>query len=389
MDGATCSSTPPSAALCVAGAARAFASPLVLSALKSNLVDAIDAKLSIFVQLKTSDSAKALGPNRMAFDVHRTSIASIRAALRQQWLASRIEESVIINGSGSYLGDGAIGLSASRPPVVMANASGWRAHRARHCKLSNRTYLAAGNNEERMILHHLGLQWCRGAVLRAEARRGNLFDLVGYVRPDLVWWKPIRKWCDWFAPSSRTMLSCNRTGCDMAWFAPRAYMMPLLGQAELHRDCTIPSRCCSTPERLLQHAKRVALCRARAHAYAESARAKEEGGLLLALPPPPLSATALARLRDCVHAEHPAPPQEVDLFSERPPIATIVRDAAACPIALTGAAEQQQQQQGVSAATAEWLRTRFGGESKPVAACEKAFIGSGSAASHIAYRLQL
>ena len=175
----------------------------------------------------------------------------------------------------------------------------------------------------------------------------------------------------------------------MAWFAPRAYMMPLLGQAELHRDCTIPSRCCSTPERLLQHAKRVALCRARAHAYAESARTKEEGGLLLALPPPPLSATALARLRDCVHAEHPPPPQEVDLFSERLPIATIVRDAAACSIALTGAAEQQQQQQGVSAATAEWLRTRFGGESKPVAACEKAFIGSGSAASHIAYRLQL
>ena len=82
-------------------------------------MDAIDAKLSIFVQLKTSDSQK-LGPNHMAFGVHRTSIASIRAALRQQWLASRIEESVIINGSGSYLGDGAIGSSASRPPVVMA-----------------------------------------------------------------------------------------------------------------------------------------------------------------------------------------------------------------------------------------------------------------------------
>ena len=80
-------------------------------------------------------------------------------------------------------------------------------------------YLRAGNNQERMILHHLGPSWCASAIARYEARSGRAFDLVVYARPDLVWWQPVVPWCElrW----REQIIACHEPGCDMAWIAPR------------------------------------------------------------------------------------------------------------------------------------------------------------------------
>ena len=98
------------------------------------------------------------------------------------------------------------------------------------CKTSD--YLLENNNHERLLLHHLGIAWCRASIARYESASQRVFDMVVYTRPDLVFWRPTLPWCE-FA-WKRQIVACHEPGCDMAWFAPRRASDLLMGTAELH-----------------------------------------------------------------------------------------------------------------------------------------------------------
>jgi hypothetical protein len=202
--GTVSSSSPPRVAFCIAGAARSFGSPLVLSALRFNLVtplagnDPVRGGSRLFLSLKTSDSAKSIAG--VSFGQHRGQAAPLLAALSNHWLSPLIGEAVIVNGSGAYLGErGGGGLRGStqrggeRVTQVNADPYAWRRFRAtpcvttdnatnshrttmtssttssRCCRKSN--YLLDPNNEERLVHQHLGLRWCSRAITRFEERR--------------------------------------------------------------------------------------------------------------------------------------------------------------------------------------------------------------------------
>ena len=76
---------PPRVAFCLSGAARAFSSPLVLSALRANLIAPLagaDPEASgskLFLSLKLSDSAKA-NVGGVSFGQHKTQAAPLLVA---------------------------------------------------------------------------------------------------------------------------------------------------------------------------------------------------------------------------------------------------------------------------------------------------------------------
>ena len=345
--GLSCSGRPPELAVCIAGAARSFASPLLLAALRRNFLEAFGARARLFVQLKLVDTPKVEGVQRLSFGSHHGDAAKLFAALRQPWLAAVVEEAAIIDGPGSFQGVGVVPTDNLRRLVFPSNASTWQDHRALLCKRAR--FLTQGTNEERLVLNHLGQAWCRSAVQRAEARLDRRFELVAFTRPDLVWWQPLLPWCRW-PIIDRPLISCNHSGCDSAWIAPREYASVLLGQADLHRDCSwrLSASCCSTPEGLLQYAKRVARC-----------HAQLRDGKLRSRP-----ATSFER---CANPDES--PAEMDIFSAQEPhgkpLTSIVRSAAACDEALSPAwhdagGVSAAQRRGVSVATATRLRAVFG-----------------------------
>ena len=265
--------------------------------------------------------------------------------------------------------------------VFKPNGTEWRVHRAKRCAVSG--YLAAGSNQQRMLLNHLGQAWCRKAITRSESRHSRQYDLVGYTRPDLMWWRPIVPWCAWWrrdrsassrsshplgvynASSPRTvdttssshepmptvkLLACPH--CDLAWLAPRAMMPSLLDQLTLHRECSAADAalCCSTPEALLSFAKRTG-----ATAAAAAARGGSGGAT------PPTSKVARSY-------------EELDMFGGQPPSGSLLRSSAACAVALhpnatTNDGMAHAAKQGVSKATVGWLRLLFNSD---VAACKSA-----------------
>ena len=259
----------PRIAYCVAGAARSFATPLVLTMLRHNLYRVLggDAEGSrFFLQLKQLDSDKLVtGVMRSSTSFRRhneTTLAHLLAALATPWLRAATGEAVVVDGSGASTATG-----RAEQPVAPSDDQLWRQFRATQCNATARAhgatrcchmgeYLRAGNNQERMILHHLGPSWCASAIARYEARSGRAFDLVVYARPDLVWWQPVVPWCElrW----REQIIACHEPGCDMAWIAPRRAAEVLMSTAELHRDCGVDT-CCSTSERLLWLAEAKAL----------------------------------------------------------------------------------------------------------------------------------
>ena len=301
---------PPRCAFCIAGAARSFASPLVLEALRANFLEPIAGSnfvttgSRVFLSLKVADSSKRI--TGVAFDRHHSSIAPLQAALTSStsWLAPALADAVIVNGSGSFAGSTPARSPFAGPMVVPADESVWRSFRASQCPpknasalggaggpvgirqphlsargrpgmLVNRStvvllepgasiptpppstccrkspYLLDGNNEERLIHQHLGLAWCSGAISRWERgfdvtgssandagrrRRRSRFEVVVFARPDLLWWQPMPPWCQMGKLDVRkTMLACDKPGCDMVWAAPRRYMERLMGQATSNR----------------------------------------------------------------------------------------------------------------------------------------------------------
>ena len=274
-------SSPPHVAFCVTGAARTFATPLVLTMLRHNLFGALGGAPSsrVFLQLKQLDSDKLNQRSMGTISFHQhneITFANLNAAINTPWLRDVTGEAVIVNGSGAVDDAGNVDAPQSLLwrrylPTVCNETSVGRRLRGSHgdkqgkqdkhagcCTLS--PYLKDSNNQERMLLHHLGLSWCRGAISRYEARSGRAFDMVVYTRPDLVWWKPVLPWCklEW----QRQIVACREPGCDMAWFAPRKAGEVMMSTAEIHRDChAADSTCCSTSERLLWYAQEQARMR--------------------------------------------------------------------------------------------------------------------------------
>lgn len=156
---------PPRVAFCIAGSARGFATPLVHEMLRTNLVSSL-ASLApgagrerrqgsrAFVLLKTADSSKLSrwGNGDVNFEAHSelaSQLPALGAALEQRWLRRMLAEAVLLNGSGSFSGEGwrpppMATVGAGRigmPPVWPHPATrqpepdeeGWRRYRSREC----------------------------------------------------------------------------------------------------------------------------------------------------------------------------------------------------------------------------------------------------------------
>ena len=260
----------PRVAFCVTGAARSFATPLVLTMLRHNLFGALGAAEGsrFFLQLKRYDSDKLSVKSSTNFPRHNeTTVAHLRGALATPWLHRVTAEAIIVDGSGATSID-ATGSDeremqhqgGHHSTVIAASRDQlWQQYRASQCTAAGPApccevgdYLREANNQERMLLHHLGIGWCRASISRYESRSGRAFDMVVYTRPDLVWWKPMLPWCE--LPWRTQIIACNEPGCDMAWIAPRQASTLLMSTAEQHRDCREPA-CCANSERLLRHAQ--------------------------------------------------------------------------------------------------------------------------------------
>ena len=207
-----------------------------------------------FSQVKTLDSDKINTAYRTAnFKAHTELVAQeLQAVLSKPWLQAVTGEAMVLKGSGASLAEGLLD-GEGRPVIVTSNDTMWRPFRATRCTKS--TWLRTTNTEERIILQHLGMAWCSGAIVRYEARARSQFELVVYTRPDLIWWKPMIPWCQWSWGTE--LLACSGPGCDMFWVSPRRYMERLMSTAAQHRDCTT-SLCCQTSERLVRYAQTTA-----------------------------------------------------------------------------------------------------------------------------------
>jgi len=266
--------SPPAVAFCIAGAARTFTSKLILTHIRYNLIAAISGNeqgTRLFLHLKLNDSEKVAGMAGQRFRSHREgNLQQMIATLQLPWIQQRIGEAVVLNGSGTYEGEGCQRVSAAC--VVQPENQAWKAYRTQSCSTQaytpgeNRStpccapqnhFIATGNNEERLLLSHMGIAWCGAAISRYEQQTSpsKSFGLVLYSRPDAVWWRPVPPWCTWMW--NHEALSCDGPGCDMTWAVPRPHFTRLSRQHVMHRDCPARPRtksrhvCCTTSEHLM------------------------------------------------------------------------------------------------------------------------------------------
>lgn len=267
----------PATAFCVAGSARTFATRVVLTHLRHNLIEALAGDTSssrLFLHLKLNDSEKLAGLAGQKFHAHReNSVDGLLAALKLPWIQDRIGRALVVNGSGTAYGESECSSVPSTACVVQSRSDTWKRYQTAACltqspKVENKSapccaprnnFVAAGNNEERLLLSHLAISWCGSAIAQYEVAHQKTFDLVVYTRPDAVWWQPVMPWCKWSWDTE--MISCDGPACDMAWSVPRRLFGRFSQQHAMHRDC--PSRpttrsrhqCCTTSEHLLTFAR--------------------------------------------------------------------------------------------------------------------------------------
>ena len=224
---------PPRAAICIAGAARAFASPLAMAGFEHSVLGALGGSTAtrFFLQLKTVDSAKRDGWFG-SYAAHHEAISSAgviqNSIAARPWLVGRMGEAVIVNGSGAYLGVGSID-GATPIRVVEPDEFGWRDYAPAHCgsqsQITTKSYLHSRlelteARMERQLRFYLSQEWCRLAIRRHEVRTGKPFEVVMFSRPDLLWFRPMPAYCD-VDFATQTTLSCPTMGCDEAWTTPR------------------------------------------------------------------------------------------------------------------------------------------------------------------------
>lgn len=288
---ANASGTPPNVAFVIAGAARTFATPLILEGLRWHMVEALAAPSAhsrLFLHLKVADSPKLigkLGESKYLFTrgvdgprTVETTVSALRVALRTPWLRRLLAEVALVNGSGSathatgWSAGASVGASDSadaivRSALVPSEADGWRQHSSRCCA---RPYGRSGgegststeteNVEERMILASLALQWGARALERHERAHGVRFDVVAYARPDLFIHTPVWPWCHW--PSRTQYWTCltdhtpdKASHIDALWVAPRGLLHLFTDLAQVHASCDC-SAARSTTTSALSHKAR-------------------------------------------------------------------------------------------------------------------------------------
>lgn len=272
----------PAVAVCIAGSARSYTTRLVQTHLRYNLLKALASpyKTRIFLHLKLNDSDKTSGLSGQKFRSHKeSSLLSILATMEQPWIAKHIGEAVVLNGSGSYSGEGCRSVS-SGTCIVKPETESWKDYRIAACTdtaramrsaagitrpaqccTPNNQWAGEGNNEERLLLSQLSAAWCGGAIRRYEHAKRAPFDLVVYTRPDAVWWQPVVPWCEW--PVREQGIACDYPACDMAWMVPRQHFDRMVSLHTVHRDCPAftsgrgkhTHTCCTTNEHLLMFAR--------------------------------------------------------------------------------------------------------------------------------------
>jgi hypothetical protein len=288
---ATSTITRPRVAFCVAGAARTFPTPLVLTSMRSNLIDAMAGAGStshrVFLHLKLGDLPKLDASNAgLHYTMplsdedaarRRAMLNAVFAALETPWVRRVLGEAVVINGSGhsssvgwrphspSGGGGGGGGVASALRP---SNDDAWLSYTSWCCPPpfgSNQSgassQTASDNGEQRVVLQTLALRWCADAMERferADEEQGHggagatrRFELVAYARPDLYLHAPVHPWCAWTeqtafwscsdfrkAPGS-TQLPGSHS--DALWASRRGPFALFARQATLHRDCSCSS----------------------------------------------------------------------------------------------------------------------------------------------------
>ena len=218
-----------------------------------NLLRQLGGNTSLCALLKLQDTDKLAPRDLVKFHQSTSPYEHVYDALSSRELSPFLREAVIVNGSGSPP-RGMTHAPGVKPGVVPSDDQLWKAYTAgARCYRSE--YLDIGRNEERLINHRLGMDWCFGAIRAHEERSGINFDVVVYVRPDLIWWRPFVSTCEYAA--DQMWMGCDQGGCDMFFTIPRKYAA-VLSQTELHRDCAAPL-CCGFSENLHTYAKQTAL----------------------------------------------------------------------------------------------------------------------------------
>ena len=272
----------PTVAFLIAGAARTFATPLMLASLRHLLVHPLspERQPALFLYLKTADSDKdgrAEHADSVSFAARTVGIQPLMNAVTTSWVGRHVVEAVIVNGSAAFSGRGwrpgdplsflvrhpeplwrhytagqsckwPFGtLAAKRPsskrlpssrPLLnnTGDAPGLRSDdrsqpslshsQEAHVDLAARMALGMppdNNQEQRMLEQHLGLAWCGSAVERAEREQGRTFEVVAFIRPDLHLPYPLPPWCAF--PFKTYIFACAVLGGDSLWLTPRRYLL--------------------------------------------------------------------------------------------------------------------------------------------------------------------
>ena len=255
-DGNAANTPPRRVAICVAGAARSLATKLQLHSLKHHLVqplaphfEAGGSRLFFYVKLADSDKVHDWDHGQSGIPVKMATrsvgAAPLLALLNSSWVRPMLQEAVVLNGSGAYTGRGWSGGAGSA--VVTSDPKRWRRFRqtaergacwppwGRRGTLNDSKGWERDNQEERMLLAALGLQWCREAIERAERDDGHNFSVVAFMRPDLLLPQPVPALCEW--PALTSVLACSGGGGDSLWVTPRQHLTPLTSMAEAHAMC--------------------------------------------------------------------------------------------------------------------------------------------------------
>lgn len=234
---------PPSVAFCFAGAARTFATPLMMENHHQMLVRPLTQEgddSCAFVYLKLSDSPKV--GSRVHFDAQRTELGAVLAALgdgggtRDPWLGRMLAEAVVINGSGSFDGVGwrpAVDGGRSSTRAALAALREGNTTRAQLMRPKNAKCGSGGNFATTEVA--LALQWCAQAIGRHEAREGRRFDVVAYIRPDQLLLHPVFPWCEWKV--AKETFTCLAGGLDGVAVMPRDHAAQVLGMLSMHTRC--------------------------------------------------------------------------------------------------------------------------------------------------------
>ena len=231
----------PAVAICIAGAARTFATPLLFEHHYHNFVrqlvpdHAARQGSRVFVYLKTADSGKVFNPSELTgllkhatnMPAENTEAEPIFAALETGWLRRLLAEAVIINGSGSYVGEGWLAGEPGGPEAAirqgnesLEEAIRPKAHKCKAAETDLKLRPAAPIA--------LSAAWCGAAIARHEHRVQRNFNFVAFARPDLLFQVPVPPLCTW--PYIDKVLACTfMGGSDGFWAAPRQYADQLFG----------------------------------------------------------------------------------------------------------------------------------------------------------------